>query len=421
MKRESGFSYITFAIRVFIFWTMMAGISCYAADDNIPTPTVTMTDIDSVVAIAEFNPPLFQEYGQDTTFQVFLKFHDYSCGAEKEIEIRELDENVIIDTGHEMIVEAYFVISDNLYEKHYEKHEILNVTDGYGNVSFRKAYNPLRTVLTKKALMSGFLELELAGGTQTVMFTPLKDNNFHQKIVVKQDYTGIVSMYVIAFGLLAISVWIGISSSRGSKDKETNRYLSHFTSNLLKYAPEEPSSREEDIFNEYLHDHPNIKITHDTYLDENKTGEYYAYLCKHLSFEERRDFILFLFKLAIDQDGIKNKEWSLLQQAMMGLRMNSVTINYFNQKYGPLRTEYDDYAQYRSSSQTSATHSRALSSDYAALGITSTAGKEEVQRAYHKMALQYHPDLPQNAGKEAFCTQKMTEINEAYERIISTL
>lgn len=149
MKRESGFSYITFAIRVFIFWTMMAGISCYAADDNIPTPTVTMTDIDSVVAIAEFNPPLFQEYGQDTTFQVFLKFHDYSCGAEKEIEIRELDENVIIDTGHEMIVEAYFVISDNLYEKHYEKHEILNVTDGYGNVSFRKAYNPLRTVLTK--------------------------------------------------------------------------------------------------------------------------------------------------------------------------------------------------------------------------------------------------------------------------------
>lgn len=129
----------------------MAGISCYAADDNIPTPTVTMTDIDSVVAIAEFNPPLFQEYGQDTTFQVFLKFHDYSCGAEKEIEIRELDENVIIDTGHEMIVEAYFVISDNLYEKHYEKHEILNVTDGYGNVSFRKAYNPLRTVLTKKS------------------------------------------------------------------------------------------------------------------------------------------------------------------------------------------------------------------------------------------------------------------------------
>lgn len=421
MKRESGFSYITFAIRVFIFWTMMAGISCYAADDNIPTPTVTMTDIDSVVAIAEFNPPLFQEYGQDTTFQVFLKFHDYSCGAEKEIEIRELDENVIIDTGHEMIVEAYFVISDNLYEKHYEKYEILNVTDGYGNVSFRKAYNPLRTVLTKKALMSGFLKLELAGGTQTVMFTPLKDNNFHQKIVVKQDYTGIVLMYVIAFGFLAFIVYAGISNSRGSKDKETNRYLSHFTSNLLKYAPEEPSSREEDIFNEYLHDHPNIKITHDTYLDENKTGEYYAYLCKHLSFEERRDFILFLFKLAIDQDGIKNKEWSLLQQAMMGLRMNSVTINYFNQKYGPLRTEYDDYAQYRSSSQTSATHSRALSSDYAALGITSTAGKEEVQRAYHKMALQYHPDLPQNAGKEAFCTQKMTEINEAYERIISTL
>ncbi len=400
MKRESGFSYITFAIRVIVFFTMMAGISCYAAKDNIPSRTVTMTNI-----------------GQDTTFQVFIKFHDYRSNTESRTEIRELDENVIIDTGHEMIVEACFVISDNLYEKH----EILNVTDGYGNVSFRKAYNPLRTVLTKKALMSGFLKLELAGGTQTVMFTPLKDNNFHQKIVVKQDYTGIVSMYVIAFGLLAISVWIGISSSRGSKDKETNRYLSHFTSNLLKYAPEEPSSREEDIFNDYLHNHPSIEITHDTYLDENKTGEYYAYLCKQLSFEERRDFILFLFKLAIDQDGIKNKEWSLLQQAMTGLRMNNITINYFNQKYGPLRTEYDDYTKYYNSQRTSATYSRTLSSDYATLGITSNAGKEEVQRAYHKMALQYHPDLPQNAGKEDFCTQKMTEINEAYERIISAL
>ena len=48
---------------------------------------------------------------------------------------------------------------------------------------------------------------------------------------------------------------------------------------------------------------------------------------------------------------------------------------------------------------------------YAILGVSKTATQEEIQRAYHKLARKYHPDI----NKESSAEEKFKRINEAYE------
>jgi curved DNA-binding protein CbpA len=56
----------------------------------------------------------------------------------------------------------------------------------------------------------------------------------------------------------------------------------------------------------------------------------------------------------------------------------------------------------------------ALKDPYEVLGVPHGASEEEVTKAYRKLAKKYHPDL--NPGDEA-AAQKMSEINDAYDRI----
>lgn len=48
---------------------------------------------------------------------------------------------------------------------------------------------------------------------------------------------------------------------------------------------------------------------------------------------------------------------------------------------------------------------------YGVLGIAPNASAEEIRRAYHRLAFQYHPDRDQETEK---AHKKMQEINEAY-------
>ena len=49
---------------------------------------------------------------------------------------------------------------------------------------------------------------------------------------------------------------------------------------------------------------------------------------------------------------------------------------------------------------------------YQTLGVTKTAGQDEIKKAYRKLARKHHPDLnPGNKSSE----EKFKEINEAYE------
>lgn len=53
---------------------------------------------------------------------------------------------------------------------------------------------------------------------------------------------------------------------------------------------------------------------------------------------------------------------------------------------------------------------------YQVLNVSNDASDEEITKAYRKLAKKYHPDLNPN---DAFCEQKMKEINQAYDMINS--
>lgn len=53
-----------------------------------------------------------------------------------------------------------------------------------------------------------------------------------------------------------------------------------------------------------------------------------------------------------------------------------------------------------------------LKNYYRILGIEKTATSEEIRKAFHKLAMKYHPDLNQG---DLECLIKFQEINEAYK------
>ena len=139
---------------------------------------------------------------------------------------------------------------------------------------------------------------------------------------------------------------------------------------------------------------------------------------KGKEFDTKKSFIHRLFQLSILEDGIHNDEWKLLMQLITDLRFNKNYINYFKERYNPLRTEFDE-SEWRGSSSTTTYALTSPKEYYDVLGLTEGASYEEIKRAYHELALQHHPDLPKNASRIEECEKMMMKINEAYEKIKS--
>lgn len=148
-----------------------------------------------------------------------------------------------------------------------------------------------------------------------------------------------------------------------------------------------------------------------------------AILCwRERSLPERLSFMRFLFKLTILQDGIHNDEWNMLMNLIWQLRFSNYYREDFRYRYSSLRTEFYDYERKSSSSTEDHSASRNNSSSslkpyFTLLGLEETASDEEIKRAYHKLALQHHPDMPKNADRIKECEAMMAKINEAYEKL----
>ena len=132
---------------------------------------------------------------------------------------------------------------------------------------------------------------------------------------------------------------------------------------------------------------------------------------------EKKKIVNKLFQLVILEDGIHKDEWNLLMQLMVQIQFNKHYINYFKERYEPLRTEFDEYEKRSNSSENKYEYS--LKEYYTTLGLEENASYEEIRRAYHELALQHHPDLPKNADRMDECEKMMMKINEAYEKLRS--
>lgn len=131
---------------------------------------------------------------------------------------------------------------------------------------------------------------------------------------------------------------------------------------------------------------------------------------------EKKPLLELLFKLTIVQDGIHNDEWNLLMNIMMRWGFNKNYIEFYKNRYSPLRTEFDE-SEYRSNVSKQDRTVSYLKPYFEVLGLEETATDDEIKRAYHNLALQHHPDLPKNAGRVKECEILMTKINEAYEKV----
>ena len=135
---------------------------------------------------------------------------------------------------------------------------------------------------------------------------------------------------------------------------------------------------------------------------------------KNLS--EKKSFTELLFKLAILEDGIHDDEWEVLMDLLVNLNFTEIYIEFFKERYNPLRTKFNDYE--RNTETTKEYHSVSLLKPYYdILGVDENASDEEIKRAYHNLALQHHPDLAKNASRMKESEQMMAKINEAYKKI----
>ena len=60
-----------------------------------------------------------------------------------------------------------------------------------------------------------------------------------------------------------------------------------------------------------------------------------------------------------------------------------------------------------------------MSDPYQVLGVPPTATDEEVKAAYRELAKKYHPDNYANSPLADLATEKMKEVNEAYDQIMA--
>ena len=60
-----------------------------------------------------------------------------------------------------------------------------------------------------------------------------------------------------------------------------------------------------------------------------------------------------------------------------------------------------------------------MTDPYKVLGVSASASDEEVKDAYRKLAKKYHPDQYTDSPLAELASEKMKEINEAYDTIVA--
>ena len=185
---------------------------------------------------------------------------------------------------------------------------------------------------------------------------------------------------------------------------------------ICKLNPQTRSGQVEMIKNWYkFKDTALVEYLLDNEYNESDFNMYVGHF-EIKNFSEKKSFAALLFKLAILEDGIHNDEWEVLMKLLVDLNFDGIHIDFFKNRYGPLRTESEN----SSNNENTSTKEKSISllkPYYDLLGLEVGASDEEIKKAYHNLALQHHPDMKKNAGRTKECEEMMAKINEAVEKI----
>lgn len=122
-----------------------------------------------------------------------------------------------------------------------------------------------------------------------------------------------------------------------------------------------------------------------------------------------------LFEVSMADGSMTQAEESLIDQAGAIFRFSFLAMSALKMQYRWGGSQ--DYGGRRAAEERPAD----LSRSYAVLGVGEDASDEEVRKAYHKLSIEYHPDMVASKGLpeefSKFATEKFKEINAAYQEI----
>ncbi|MBR6042346.1 MAG: DnaJ domain-containing protein [Paludibacteraceae bacterium] len=196
------------------------------------------------------------------------------------------------------------------------------------------------------------------------------------------------------------------------------------------------------IKNEKVYDEfeKELKIANTEYYSKNYFNEYWkSYVQNVYSYEEQYALAELLLTVATLNGGIKQKEWMMIVSLF---NLTSLDWSYLNNKFDDFfafkskqkatkkfnktkktstgsKQNQNDGQQANSQSQQ---QKQALGAEQkkrycAILGVTESATQEELHKAYTSLAKRYHPDTVQDEMLKLVLTEKLKEINTAYQRM----
>ena len=129
--------------------------------------------------------------------------------------------------------------------------------------------------------------------------------------------------------------------------------------------------------------------------------DYYIYevadqINQHLSEPEKLQLIHVLFGLSQADGEVHPKEVEVIEEVARYLHIPEQSFQSIKAMFAPNTDRW-----------------------YEILGVSPAASNEEIKKAYHRLAAQYHPDKVQHLGPEftQLAEQKFKAINEAYQHV----
>ncbi|HOI26381.1 MAG TPA: DnaJ domain-containing protein [Paludibacteraceae bacterium] len=153
-------------------------------------------------------------------------------------------------------------------------------------------------------------------------------------------------------------------------------------------------------------------------LKSNQTKDYRKccldILRARFTYKARYELLTVLFKIVFSDANVSSQEILLLRNIARFLLLDKHDLSLLEQKYGVSDPQQNQSKYGRN------LFIHTLSQSYMTLELTPSASKDEIKRAYRRLAIRYHPDKQMNGASEAdrsLAASKFRSVNEAYNNL----